>query len=408
MERRESTAARLVLAEFMFVTAVAMVIPTRAPMVLEIKKGDAVATARILGLMSSIAAFIELFINPVFGQLSDMFGRKPFLLIAPAVDAFLHTLVAAFPRALPVTFVDRMITGSMIFAFKAPLSASLSDLFTGPRLAVWLARQGSAFGLGLGVGPYVGAKIGGAKSFFWSSVMFLASMLYVAGTLPETLPLDDRKKFNIAACSPLRFLKLFRGRVMSTLAVTVGMQSFGDYLNVYDINYLYLKTVFDVGQTEVGRYASAVGVTQFISGNVMGRAIKAIGQKGATLGANVMWSVAMGLLGSARSVRQIAVSLFAMCFGHMRNSAVSAYILKHGQDAGMGRSEIVAAQANLLAVLKVFIPLFYGNLFATATSNGRKMPGAPYFFIAFVTLLSQLCFWTVDPDREQTQNTVQS
>jgi len=403
MEKKESLATKLVLAEFMFVTAVAMVIPTRAPMVLDIKRGDAVATARVLGLMSSIAAFIELFINPVFGQLSDMYGRKPFLLIAPTVDAFLHTLVAAFPRALPVTFVDRMITGSMIFAFKAPLSASLSDLFTGPRLAMWLARQGSAFGLGLGLGPYIGAKIGGAKSFFWSSVVFVASMLYVLGTVPETLSPDDRKSFNIAACSPLRFLKLFQGRVMSTLAVTVGLQSFGDYLNVYDINFLFLKTVFDVGQTEVGRYASAVGVTQFISGNAMGRAISLFGLKTATLGANAMWSVAMGILGSARSVKQIAASLVAMCFGHMRNSAVSAYIVKHGQKTGMGRSEIVAAQANLLALLKVFIPLFYGNLFAMATSKGRKYPGAPYFFIAFVTCLSQLCFWTIDPDREESR-----
>uniref|UniRef100_A0A7S1PSU0 Major facilitator superfamily (MFS) profile domain-containing protein n=1 Tax=Alexandrium catenella TaxID=2925 RepID=A0A7S1PSU0_ALECA len=275
-------------------------------------------------------------------------------------------------------------------------------------MAVWLARQGSAFGLGLGLGPYIGAKIGGAKSFFWSSVVFVASMLYVLGTVPETLSPDDRKSFNLAACSPLRFLKLFQNRVMSTLAVTVGLQGFGDYLNVYDINYLFLKTVFDAGQTEIGRYASAVGVTQFISGNVMGHAIKVMGQKAATLGANAMWSVAMALLGSARNVQQIVASLGAMCFGHMRNSAVSAYILKHGQSSGMGRSEIVAAQANLLALLKVFIPLFYGNLFAAATSKGRNFPGAPYFFIAFVTCLSQLCFWTVDPDREESREAVRA
>lgn len=401
LAKKEVLATKLVLNEFIFITAVAMVIPTRAPMVLEIKKGDAVGTARVLGTMSSLAAAIELFINPVFGQLSDMYGRKPFLLFAPFVDAFLHTAVAIFPKTLEVTFVDRMITGSMIFAFKAPLSAALVDLFgTGPKLAQWLARQGSAFGLGLGLGPFVGAKIGGAASFFWSSVMFVVSLLWTAINVPETLALKDRKKFNVAACVPWRFLKLFQGRTLSTLAVTIGMQSFGDYLNVYDINYLFLKSVFNVGPTEIGQYASACGITQFFSGSVMSNAIKTMGQQTATLGANAMWAVSMGLLGTATSVQQVIASLLCMTFGHTRNAAVAAYIQKHGQGIGMGKAEITAAQGNLLAVLKVFIPLFYGNLFAMATSNGRKMPGMPYFFIAFITMLSQLCFMTCDPEKE--------
>jgi len=400
LEKKESIAMRLVCSEFMFVTAVAMVIPTRAPLVLGIKNNDAVATARVLGLMSSTAAFIELFINPVFGQLSDMFGRKPFFIIPPLIDAFLHLGVAAFPKALRVNFVDRMISGSMIYAFKAPLSASLSDLFTGPRLAVWLARQGSAFGLGLGLGPYIGAKIGGARSFFWSAMAFLAAMALAMTAVPETLPVEQRKKeFNLAACSPLRFLKLFHGRVLSTLTATVGLQSFGDYLNVYDINYLFLKTVFDVGQTEIGRYASACGVALFTAGPIMTRAISTAGQKTATLGANVMWAVAMGLLGGAQSVQQVVASLFAMCFGAQRNAAVAAYIQKHGQDSGMGKAEISAAQANFLAVLKVCIPLIYGNVFAFATSGGRKVPGAPYFIIAALTALAQCCFWTCDPEK---------
>eukprot|EP00416_Gambierdiscus_australes_P042950 CAMPEP_0171116650 /NCGR_PEP_ID=MMETSP0766_2-20121228/90762_1 /TAXON_ID=439317 /ORGANISM="Gambierdiscus australes, Strain CAWD 149" /LENGTH=61 /DNA_ID=CAMNT_0011579101 /DNA_START=44 /DNA_END=226 /DNA_ORIENTATION=- len=38
MEQKEAVAAKLVFAEFVFTMAVAMVIPTRAPMVLEIKK----------------------------------------------------------------------------------------------------------------------------------------------------------------------------------------------------------------------------------------------------------------------------------------------------------------------------------------------------------------------------------
>lgn len=400
-DAKEAVAKKLVISEFIFVTAVAMVVPARAPLVLAIKNGDTAATAKVMGLMSSLAAFIELFMNPLFGQLADMYGRKPFFGIAAMINAVLHASVGVFPKTLPINFVDRMISGAMIFAFKAPLSAALGDLYQGPKLAMWLARQNACFGLGLGLGPFIGSKLGGARAFLWSAVMFLVATIFTQGVTSETLPSNERKSFNINACSPLRFLKLFQGKMLSTLSLTVGLQSFGDYFNIYDINYLYLKTVFDVGQTEIGQYASCVGVTQFLCGPFMSNAIAKLGQKPATLLANVMWASAMGLLGTARSVQQIVLSLGTMTFGHLRNSAVSAYIQKHGQALGMGRSEIAAAQANFLAVLKVGIPFVYGNIFAMATSGGRNMPGAPYVLISILTMLSQLTLWTIDPDQDK-------
>jgi hypothetical protein len=222
-------------------------------------------------------------------------------------------------------------------------------------------------------------------------------MVYAQITLPETL--RERKQFNLQACSPLRFLKLFRTKTTSVLTLVIGMQSFGDYLNLYDINYLFLKKVFDVDQTGIGRYATAVGTTQFISGQTMAKSIGALGQKGATLFANTMWALAMALFASATSIQHIGGSLAAMCFGHARNSGVAAYIQSHGQALGMGKSEIAAAQANFLAILKVGIPLFYANIFVRATSNGRNKPGAPYMVVALISIISQLLFWTIDPDK---------
>merc|ERR1711881_431115 len=108
----------------MGMTAVTMVVPTRAPLVLKIKKGDAIATVKTMGLMSTFAAIIELIVNPVLGKLSDEMGRKPFMLMAPAINAFLHGLVAIFPGNLPMQFIDRMISGSMIFGYVAPAQAS--------------------------------------------------------------------------------------------------------------------------------------------------------------------------------------------------------------------------------------------------------------------------------------------
>lgn len=401
-DAKQNIASSLAIAAGLFMTSVTMVVPTRAPMVLTIKAGDAAATARVMGLMSASAAAIEVFVNPVFGRLADAHGRKPFLLLAPTLNTVLHAGVAAFPSSLRMTFIDRMISGAMIFSFLAPMNAAISDMFSGSQLALNMARNGTLFGLGCALGPFIGAKLGGARSFAASSAMFAATWLWVMTQIPETLTANGRKNFSLEACSPLRFLTLFqRGRVMSALAAAIGLQSFGDYVNIYDINFLYMKSVLGYGQAEVGNFATAVGLSQIGGGKAMEKMLTIAGQKSATLAANIMWIISMGLLGSSRSAYQLCLALFVMTFGHQRGTPVGAYLQKHGQAAGLGRAEIAAAQANLLAVVKVGIPILYGNIFAWATSRGRNLPGLPYFLIACLTLSAQLTLWSVDADKEE-------
>eukprot|EP00747_Dinoflagellata_sp_TGD_P038510 gnl/TRDRNA2_/TRDRNA2_139716_c2_seq5.p2 gnl/TRDRNA2_/TRDRNA2_139716_c2~~gnl/TRDRNA2_/TRDRNA2_139716_c2_seq5.p2 ORF type:complete len:115 (+),score=15.66 gnl/TRDRNA2_/TRDRNA2_139716_c2_seq5:154-498(+) len=112
-----------------------------------------------------------------------------------------------------------------------------------------------------------------------------------------------------------------------------------------------------------------------------------------------MMALAMGVLSTVRSGRQLASALGIWIFGFQRSMAVSAYLQKHGQAVGLGQGEIVAAQMNLAALIKMFAPLLYGNLFAWATHGGRNRPGAPYVVVAAMTLLSQATFWSIDPDK---------
>eukprot|EP00415_Alexandrium_ostenfeldii_P001129 UN1129 len=130
-----------------------------------------------------------------------------------------------------------------------------------------------------------------------------------------------------------------------------------------------------------------------------GRAPPGVEPAASTLYANLLWIVAFGIFGTSRTVAQLALSLAVMTFGHQRSTAVKTYLQKHAQATGMGAAEVQGAQANLLAVLKVLVPLMYGNIFAWATSKEKSMPGLPYFLIGALTLCSQMTFSSIDPDK---------
>merc|ERR1740138_1674485 len=191
------------------------------------------------------AGIIELVLNPVLGKLSDQYGRKPFLLLAPTVNAVLHCLVAAFPGALTMQFIDRMISGMFIFGFLAPAQAAMADLYASnpQRLGIKAASAGTFFGVGCALGPLIGSKLQGAKSFFASAVAFVATWIYVNTQFTETLSKSSRKQFKFSDINPVAFLKLFKTKTLGWLVSTTALQSFGDYVNMYDINNLFMIKV---------------------------------------------------------------------------------------------------------------------------------------------------------------------
>lgn len=394
-ERKEEIANTLCIASGLMMTAVTMVVPTRAPMVMIIKKGDAAATARAMGLMTTFAGVLELILNPVLGKLSDEYGRKPFLLLAPTVNACLHSLVAAFPGTLGMQFMDRMISGMFIFGFLAPAQAAMADLYaTNPqKLGVKAASAGAYFGIGCALGPFIGSKLGGARSFFASAVSFVITWVYVNSMFTETLEPEKRKKFKLADINPVAFMKLLKTPRLQWLTLTKSLQSFGDYVNVYDINNLFMMKVLGYGQSQIGNFATAVGLSQIAGGAVSARMIKAMGLNSSTLTMNLLWILGMAMMGTARNTKQAFAALAIWTFGHTRATPVDTFLQKYGAEQDMGRAEIVGAAGNALAYAKIMIPLLYSNVFAWATSNGRNMPGLPYFVICAITGMSQLAFF---------------
>merc|ERR1712060_102559 len=135
----------------------------------------------------------------------------------------------------------------------------------------------------------IGSKLGGAKSFFASSIAFLVTAAFVQLGMNETLSKDSRKEFKLSSVNPLAFLALFKDKTLAMLAGVAMFQSFGDYVNVYDINNLYMIKVLGYDPPKIGNLAMTVGLSQIAGGWATGKIVKGIGLKSHVFVANLAW-----------------------------------------------------------------------------------------------------------------------
>ena len=90
----------ILLHMFANVTGICMLLQARPALILRALKGDATALAKRLTMASSAVGVLELLLNPIAGQLSDRYGRRPFLLLSPVFNMVNKMLVSLNPGSL--------------------------------------------------------------------------------------------------------------------------------------------------------------------------------------------------------------------------------------------------------------------------------------------------------------------
>ena len=111
-----------------------------------------------LGVLMSCYTMMQFVFAPIWGRLSDRFGRRPILLLSLAGSTafyFLFGLASAW-KSLSWMFVARI--GAGIAGATIPTAqAYIADVTSPEKRARGMALIGAAFGLGFTLGPLVGA-----------------------------------------------------------------------------------------------------------------------------------------------------------------------------------------------------------------------------------------------------------
>ncbi|MEM9315403.1 MAG: MFS transporter [Pseudomonadota bacterium] len=128
-------------------------------------------------IIASYAVFATL-VGPLWGRLSDRFGRKPVLMLC-TVGASVAYLLLALADTLWMIYAARALAGLMAGNFPVA-SAMMADVTPPGERAKGMGLVGAAFGMGLVLGPLLGGLLAGPDGSFTLPCLLAAAMSVLA------------------------------------------------------------------------------------------------------------------------------------------------------------------------------------------------------------------------------------
>jgi EmrB/QacA subfamily drug resistance transporter len=126
---------------------------------------------------------------PVYGKLSDIFGRKPLYVVAIALYV-VGNAIAGFAQSMEVLVAARAIAGMGAGGLQALSQITIGDIFTPQERGRWIGVIMSVFGLASIIGPTLGGWLTDQFSWrwvFWINIPFaiipLVALLYALPTI---------------------------------------------------------------------------------------------------------------------------------------------------------------------------------------------------------------------------------
>ena len=293
------------------------------------------------GLMAIFSAMQFLF-SPMWGGLSDRFGRKPILMLGVFGNA-ISMLALGLSTQLWMLFAARGLAGILSSATLPTAMAYISDSTDEKNRGGGMGVIGAAMGLGMVLGPGAGGLLSAISlqaPFYFAAGLSLLAMFAIWLFLPESLGVEKRdttiklqgpqlKAMWQSLFGPLAFL--FIAAFMISFAMT----------NFEGIYAYYAKERYGYEPHTIGIILTAIGVVSVIAqGALTGIATRKFGEANvikASLIASVVGFLVMLLANNLTTV--ILTSSFFVLANAMLRPAVSSLISQRttqGQGIAMG------------------------------------------------------------------------
>lgn len=386
---------------FIFVTmlvdiiGLGIILPVLPALIQELTGGTISDASKYGGWMMFAYAIMQFLFSPILGGLSDRFGRRPILLIS-LFGFGLDYLFLAFAPTIGWLFVGRLLSG-ICGASITTATAYIADISTPEKRAQNFGIVGMAFGIGFIVGPVIGGVLGEFGSripFFAAAGLTFLNWVYGYFVLPESLSIENRRKFEWKRANPIGSLKhlgrypVILGLVASLVLVYIAAHAVQSTWTFFTIER------FSWSKAIVGYSLGMAGLCVAI---VQGGLIRVINPR---LGPNrsvyvgmMMYTVGLTLFAFSNQGWMMFVFLIPYCLGGIAGPSLQGII--SNQVPANEQGELQGALTSLISVTSIIGPPLMTNLFAFFTrKNGIiYFPGAAFMMGAILVSISGFLAW---------------
>lgn len=368
--------------------------------------GDSTAVARQVNRGAALVALSDLLITPSVGALSDRVGRKPFMLLAPAVALPLKTAVAIWP-SVTMLLVERVVCDAFRTLGGTTMSyACLCDRYHGEAYTKALGQLNSATGLGIVMAPLVASVLMGSsgnprRAYLASAALAVFHLAVGLSTLEETnlsemkTPSDfiaapmRTKGVEVKAKAPLiqpvwKFLKLFtNGRRLRLYTCLFALHCLLEGKVLQDqVAILQVSRGWNVRARSF--WTSGLGLAILVGGQGTGELVKRLGEHHFMSSCHAAsFAAFIGLQSST-----FWSSLAFLSLGQQRRSASTSWVISEACQGGVGRGEAVGWIAGLRSAADILSALLYNFVYRARVAKGR--PFDVFILPSLVVFLAEL------------------
>jgi DHA1 family multidrug resistance protein-like MFS transporter len=338
------------------------------------------ASGGALGALMATYGLLQFIFAPIWGSLSDRYGRKPILMIGVLGNAIAQ-LLFGLSSALWMLFAARILAGVLSSATLPTAMAYIGDSTSKEQRGGGMGMIGAAMGIGMVLGPGLGGVLAArslSTPFFLASGLSVLALLLVYFVLPEPLRAAERT-------GPGKIAGLQFGALWAALRSPLGVLLLMSFLltfaltNFEAIFGLYASDRYAYTPQQVGGILTVIGlISAAMQGIATGPLARRFGEVNVIRVSLLSSALAFFLMTQAQSAWQILTTVCYFVFSNaLLNPAVSSLISKRasgGQGAAMG------ANNSFQSLGRVIGPLWAGNLY----DIGYNLP---YLTGAFVMLV---------------------
>ncbi len=321
---------------FIFVTLLidtigfGIIIPVLPNLIVELTHGTTSEAARIGGWLLFAFAIVQFLFAPILGGLSDQYGRRP-ILLGSLFGFGVDYIFLALAPTIGWLFVGRLIAGALGASFTTA-GAYIADISTPEKRGQNFGMIGAAFGLGFIIGPGLGGLLGSfgpRVPFMAAAGLSLLNWLYGYFILPESLKVENRRKFEWKRANPVAsLLNLKRypvvlGLVASLVLIYIAAHAVQSNWSYYTIE------KFGWNSAMIGASLAAVGILiAIVQGGLIRIIIPAWGQKTSLYIGLALYSLGFILFAFATEGWMMFAFLIPYCLGGICGPALQSVITK--------------------------------------------------------------------------------